>query len=261
MVLFLAGTSDARQLAIRLHRESIDLLATVVTENAARSLREAGIPVKEGRLASQEMVRLIRERGLSQVVDASHPFAEEASRNAMEAARICSIPYIRYERPAWPYRNHPALHLVSSYEEAAEEAARRKGNVLLTTGSKTLHIFAGRLLIDPEIRLVVRLLPRRDNLEKCAQLGIAQKNIIAMQGPFGKELNMALYRHYGITTVITKESGQTGSVDEKVEAALELGIDVIMITRPKLVYSTAFSNMEEVVAALRKLRGSAQDVR
>ncbi|MGA8942789.1 MAG: precorrin-6A reductase [Thermoactinomyces sp.] len=254
MVLFLAGTSDARRLAVRLHQESVPLLATVVTENAARSLREADIPVKVGRLALQEMVNLIRERGLHQVVDASHPFAEEASRNAMEAARICGIPYIRYERPAWVYRDHPRIFPVSSCEEAAEEAARHKGVVLLTTGSKTLSIFAGRLLKDPEIRLVVRLLPRRDNLEKCAELGIRQKNIIAMQGPFGKELNKALFCHYKVNTIITKESGQVGSVDEKVEAALELGLDVIMIKRPNLDYGTAFSDVEEVVKALRKLR-------
>ncbi len=260
MILFLAGTSDARQLAVRLHQESFVLLATVVTENAARSLREAGIQVKAGRLASQEMVGLIRKRGLSQIVDASHPFAEEVSRNAMKAARICGIPYIRYERPDKKYRNLPGLHMVSSYEEAAEEAARRKGTVLLTTGSKTLDIFARRLLNNPDIRLVVRLLPRQDNLQKCEELGIAQKNIIAMQGPFGKELNIALYRQYGITIVITKESGQAGSVDEKVEAALELGMDVIMIMRPKLDYGIAFSSMEEVLAALRKFGRSEQDV-
>ncbi|MBA4603695.1 precorrin-6A reductase [Thermoactinomyces mirandus] len=259
MVLFLAGTGDARRLAVCLHREQIALLATVVTENAAGSLRKAGIPVRVGRLATQEMASLIRERGCSHVVDASHPFAEEASRNAIQAARICGIPYIRYERPVCPYKNHPGIRVVSSYEEAAEEAARRKGTILLTTGSKTLHIFAGKLLLDPEICLVVRLLPNRDNLEKCAELGIRQKNIIAMQGPFGKELNRALYRHYGITTMVTKESGQAGSVDEKVESALELGIDVIMISRPKLDYSTSFSTAEEVVAVLRKLRRSEQD--
>jgi precorrin-6A/cobalt-precorrin-6A reductase len=260
MVLFLAGTSDARELAVRLHREKISLLATVVTENAAKSLQEAGIPVRVGRLTSQEMARLIRERGFSRVVDASHPFAEEASKNAMEAARICGIPYIRYERPAWVYGNHPGIRVVSSYEEAAEEAARRKGVIMLTTGSKTLAIFAKRLLPDPEIRLVARMLPRKDNMEKCAELGIEQKNIVAMQGPFGKELNVALYRHYGVTTVVTKESGKIGSVDEKVEAALSLGIDVILISRPQLDYGTSFSNVEEVVAALSELRRSEQDV-
>jgi precorrin-6A/cobalt-precorrin-6A reductase len=97
-------------------------------------------------------------------------------------------------------------------------------------------------------------------MEKCAELGIEQKNIVAMQGPFGKELNVALYRHYGVTTVVTKESGKIGSVDEKVEAALSLGIDVILISRPKLDYGTSFSNVEEVVAALSELRRSEQDV-
>ncbi|MBA4544103.1 precorrin-6A reductase [Thermoactinomyces daqus] len=252
MVLFLAGTSDARDLAVRLNRARISLLATVVTESAAKSLREEGIPVRVGRLTAEEMAGLIRVQGCNRVVDASHPFAEEASKNAMEAARICGIPYIRFERPAWIYGNHPGICIVSSYEEAAEEAARRKGVIMLTTGSKTLATFTKRLLPDPEILLVARMLPRKDNMEKCAELGIEQKNIIAMQGPFGKELNIALYRHYGVTTVITKESGKAGSVDEKVEAALDEGIGVILIARPQLDYGTSFSSAEEVVAALSK---------
>lgn len=260
MILFLAGTSDARELAVQIKKENFPLLATVVTESAAKSLTEADIPVRIGRLTAQEMVDVLQAQGFTTVVDASHPFAEEASKNAMQAAQTCGIPYIRYERPAWAYGNHPRIHVVSSYEAAAEEAARRKGVIMLTTGSKTLAVFARRLLPEPEVRLVARMLPRKDNMEKCAELGIEQKNIVAMQGPFAKELNTALYRHYGVTTVITKESGKIGSVDEKVEAALELEIDVILISRPELDYGLTFSNMEDVIIQLIQLKRGERDV-
>jgi precorrin-6A/cobalt-precorrin-6A reductase len=188
------------------------------------------------------------------LVDASHPFAEEASKNAMKAAFICHIPYIRYERPAWAYDHHPNIQVVSSYEEAAEVAEQRKGVIMLTTGSKTLAVFAKRLLPHADIRLIARMLPRKDNMEKCVELGIEQKNIVAMQGPFSKELNIALYRHYGVTTLVTKESGTIGSVDEKVEAALELDLDVILISRPQLDYGKPFSNMEDVITELNRLQ-------
>ncbi|EXX87168.1 precorrin-6x reductase, partial [Paenibacillus darwinianus] len=162
------------------------------------------------------------------------------------------IPYIRFERASLVYGDHPRLTVVASYEEAALEAKRRKGSVMLTTGSKTLPIFAGHLIGDPDIRLVARMLPRRDNMEKCEELGVEQKNIIAMQGPFTRELNEALYRQYGTTVMVTKESGRIGAVDEKVETALQMGIEVILISRPELEFGTVFTDYEGVLGQLEE---------
>ncbi|MFD1908545.1 precorrin-6A/cobalt-precorrin-6A reductase [Paenibacillus rhizoplanae] len=89
---------------------------------------------------------------------------------------------------------------------------------------------------DPDIRLTVRLLPCLENLEKCQALGIEQRNIIALQGPFSREMNEALYRQYGTRVMITKESGAEGSVDEKLHAALDMGLYVILIMRPGLSF-------------------------
>lgn len=95
-----------------------------------------------------------------------------------------------------------------------------------------------------------------DNMEKCEQLGLPQKNIIAIQGPFSKEFDKALYKQYGVTLMVTKESGKVGSVDEKVEAAKELGIEVILIGRPKLNYGTVYANFIDVITELHKKIGS-----
>jgi precorrin-6A/cobalt-precorrin-6A reductase len=252
MLLFLAGTSDARELAHRLQQAGIPLLASVVTESAAQSLRAIGLSVRVGRLNQQQMIQLIQTNRIIQIVDASHPFAEEASKNAIAAAKACRIPYLRYERPGWVYDHHPRLHVVDTYEAAAQLAAIYQGTIMLTTGSKTLDIFVNRLSRKPNLRLVARMLPRIENLEKCRQLGIEQKNIIAMQGPFSRELNQALYRHYDVTVVVTKESGTIGSVDEKVTAALEMGLEVIMIARPRLSYGQTYSNFAEIVELARQ---------
>jgi len=123
---------------------------------------------------------------------------------------------------------------------------------MLTTGSKTLDIFTKRLLEVPDTRLIARMLPRVDNMEKCERLGLPQKNIVAIQGPFTKEFDKALYRQYGVTVMVTKESGRVGSVDEKVEAAKELGIDIILIGRPVIDYGTVYSEFSDVIQALQK---------
>lgn len=250
MILFLAGTSDARELAVLLKKQGYPLVATVVTDSAAGSLHEQGIETRVGRLPQEEMVRYAKERGVAVIVDATHPFAEEASKNAMACAEQLGVLYLRYERETREYVNHPLVQIVPDYEAAALAAKERKGVVMLTTGSKTLAVFTKHLLDDPDIRLVARMLPRLDNMEKCEALGVAQKNIVAMQGPFSKEMNAALYQHYGVEVMITKESGQVGAVDEKLEAALEMDIFTIMIDRPKLAYGASYSNFDDVLTNL-----------
>lgn len=88
MIFMLAGTSDARNLALALQSAGYAVTATVVTDSAATSLAQVGLPHLVGRLTAEEMAALITERGDRLVVDASHPFAEEASKNAMAAAKV-----------------------------------------------------------------------------------------------------------------------------------------------------------------------------
>lgn len=251
MILFLAGTSDARELAIEIQGAGFPVLATVVTESAAKSLTEAGIQTQVGRLTASDITALIKEKGFQAVVDASHPFAEEASKNAQQGAQDANVPYIRYERESQRFQDDQVI-MVKDYEEAAKLAAEKRGVIMLTTGSKTLQIFTKELLGLENTRVIARMLPRVDNMEKCAELGVEQKNIVAIQGPFSKELNKALYRQYGVTLMITKESGKVGSVDEKLEAALECGIETIMIARPKVDYQNVHSSFDEVIKELNK---------
>ncbi|MBM7587608.1 precorrin-6A/cobalt-precorrin-6A reductase [Bacillus pakistanensis] len=248
MILFLAGTSDARALAIKLLNQGYPLLATVVTESAAESLKAQHIPYQVGRLSVDDMMALIQKQKMTCVIDASHPYAEEASKTAMAAAKACDIPYIRYERPKEQFHS-PLITEVESYEEAAKSAQSHKGTIMLTTGSKTLERFTNYLMRD-EIRLICRMLPNIGNMEKCNQLGIKQKDIIAIQGPFSESLNKALYEQYNVTLMITKESGKVGSMDEKMSAALQLGIPVLLIKRPAIEYENFCTSFEEVTKTL-----------
>lgn len=255
MIFMLAGTSDARELAIKIEEAGRKVIATVVTDSAAKTLTEAGIQTNIGRLTAEQMAQFIQEYELQAIVDASHPFAEEASKNALLAASQTGIPYIRYERTSQSFTS-PLVTLVQDYEEAATLAAKKRGVILLTTGSKTLGVFTKHLLGLENTRVIARMLPRLDNMEKCQTLGLEQKDIIAMQGPFSKELNMALIHQFEVTLMITKESGKVGSVDEKLEAALACGIEIIMIARPKVQYENIHSSFEDVIKDLSSKLGN-----
>ncbi|WP_175487355.1 precorrin-6A reductase [Alteribacillus persepolensis] len=250
MIFMLAGTSDAKELAEAVQQNGYRVLASVVTEEAAVKLEKNRISTRVGRLSAQEMVNVIKDEAVSIVVDASHPFAEDASKHAIQAANDANVPYIRYERSSiHTYDSH--LFKVDSYEEAAVKAKKKSGTVFLTTGSKTLHVFAKELLDDKNVRMICRMLPRMENMEKCKELGIEQKDIVAMQGPFSKELNQALYKQFHVDVVVTKESGKQGSFDEKVTAALDLGLDVILIKRPTVAYEKVTHGVHGVLDYLQ----------
>ncbi|WP_209123199.1 precorrin-6A reductase [Alkalihalobacillus sp. BA299] len=251
MIYVIAGTSDARELAITVKAAGYEVVSSVVTDNAAISLREANIETIVGRLTAEEMADFIHKRGIRMIVDASHPFAEEASKNGVEAGRLAQIPYVRYEREDYQ-DDDELITYVKSYEEAAVLAKEQKGVVMLTTGSKTLQIFTKHLLQVEGVRLIARMLPRKDNMEKCEELGVEQKNIVAIQGPFSKELNIALFKQYDVTLMITKESGKVGSVDEKVEAARQLNIPIIMIARPKIDYGHICRTFTDVLNTINQ---------
>ncbi|MGG3843011.1 precorrin-6A reductase [Anoxybacillus kestanbolensis] len=251
MIMMLSGTSDARQLALAIRDAGYDIFATVVTEHAAEQMAHVGIHAHVGRLTASQMIALMNEHKVKAIVDASHPFAEEASRQAMQAAERACVPYIRYERKESVIA-YERVTFVDSYEAAAQYAAKKRGVIMLTTGSKTLHIFAEQLLPLPDVRLIARMLPRKDNMEKCEQLGFPQENIIAMQGPFTKQLDVAFMKHFGVTLLVTKESGRVGFVDEKIAAAQELGIETVVIRRPKLSYPVIYHEFSDVIEALAR---------
>ena len=104
------------------------------------------------------------------------------------------------------------------------------GKVLLTTGSKELDAFARPGLRE---RCCPRVLPMADSLERCLALGFPPKNIICMQGPFTKEMNLATLRQFHVRTLVTKDTGGYGGFRAKADAAREAGCDLVVVERPQ----------------------------
>ncbi|MBP3645154.1 MAG: precorrin-6y C5,15-methyltransferase (decarboxylating) subunit CbiE, partial [Clostridia bacterium] len=102
-----------------------------------------------------------------------------------------------------------------------------EGNILLTTGSKELPAYA-----ELHDRIYVRVLPMQASLDICAQSGIASERIIAMQGPFDEEMNLALLKMTKAKYMVTKDTGGPGGYGAKISAAKKAGVQVIIIGRP-----------------------------
>lgn len=229
-ILLFGGTSEGRLIAEWLSaRGSCDVVASSLTEYGALLVDELpNVTSLAGRMVPDDMRALMEAGGFACVVDATHPYAVDVSASIAECAAACGLPRYRVSRegePKGPWTG------VDTAQEAAELVAARPGNVLLTTGSRDLSHYV-RAMPDFADRLYVRILPVEASLASAAALGIPTDHIIAMQGPFSKELNCALIRESAIDVLVTKASGAAGGFWEKAEAAQECGIELIVIHRP-----------------------------
>lgn len=135
--------------------------------------------------------------------------------------------------------------------ECAKALASVSGNILLTTGSKELAVFAENPTVRE--RLYVRVLPGSESIRLCEESQIAGKHIIAMQGPFSEELNAALIRQFSIRCLVTKESGKAGGYEQKLSAAEACGIPVYIIQNPEknaagMSFSQVYDKIRELVS-------------
>lgn len=220
-----SGTTEGRIFSKQLAALGAEVLVSVATDLGAEEQGNTpGITVQSGRLEPAEMAELLR--GADLCVDATHPYAVEATKNIRKAAQEAGVAYHRLLRAPSPL---PEGCLVfSSAEEAAAALAQREGNVLLATGAKELSAFSG-LAVE---RLYPRVLPTQAGIAACEMAGIPHRNIIAMQGPFSRALNIALMEQFHIRYLITKDGGAAGGFSEKADAASAVGAVLVVIRRP-----------------------------
>ena len=225
-VVIFSGTTEGRELSAETAALGMETMVCVATEYGKEvQTQEPGIQVHSGRLDVEGMTQVLA--GADLCVDATHPYAREASRNIREAAKEAGVPCHRLLRRE--SQLPPGCILVDSAADAARFLQGVEGNILLTTGAKELASFAPVGVH----RLYPRVLPAVESLEACEALGISRSNVIAMQGPFTQELNVALIRQFSIGWLVTKDGGAAGGFEEKVQAAQEAGAKLVVIRRPK----------------------------
>ncbi|MBI5637172.1 MAG: precorrin-6A reductase [Nitrospinae bacterium] len=254
MILLLGGTSETAGLATALAAAGWRTLVSTATDNALDVGNHPLIERRMGRMAKDAMAALARKRGVTVIVDATHPYAREAKGMIAAVAQDTGLPLISFLRAGNAY-NYERIHYVKTHDEAAVTAFSFGKPVLLTTGSRNLAPYA-RERSKSGIRLVARVLPHPESAAACAAAGLADEEVITGRGPFTVEENIAVIRQYGIGTLVTKESGDAGGVPEKIEAARREGCHVVIVDRPEPSAENACGTVDEVVDAVRRIIGN-----
>ena len=244
----IGGTGEAVELATALAAAQVPCLVTVTTAAARRSYSEsAWLRVLVGGLDVATLGEFIQAQGIGAVLDVSHPFAVEISQGAIAATRALNLPYWRYERPylepaalPGPVRCVAGLEAVLTPEMLAGE------RVLLTLGYRWLHHFAPW---QSKATLFARILPSPVALEAALSAKFTPDRLIALRPPIGAALEKALWQQWQITRVITKASGAPGGETTKRAIAEQLGISLIVLDRPHLLYPAVYHSQAEALAA------------
>lgn len=232
-IVIFSGTTEGRRLSAYLSSKKVKHDVCVATESGELVMEpDEYAMVHVGRLDEDGIQNFLREKKSSAVIDATHPYAKIVTELLQTVCNRMGISYLRVNRECG--QGKPDAECVHSYltAEACAEALRAEsGNVFLATGSKELECY----MQYPELvdRIFVRVLPSIEALSLCKKAGICEKHIIAMYGPHTKEVNEALFRQYNIKHLVTKESGQTGGYQEKLEAAQATGVLLHVIERPE----------------------------
>jgi precorrin-6Y C5,15-methyltransferase (decarboxylating) len=243
-VLIYAGTTEGRQLAERLSNAGIHCDVRVATEYGSLvmpKLEHATVTV--GRLNTEQM-RALAQQGYTAIVDATHPFATEVSENIRASVAGLEVPVFRLLRQTKvDGEAGEEVRFFADAQACVQELLETEGNILLTTGSKDLAAYCQSENLRG--RLFVRVLPGEESLAACHAQGISGKQIIAMQGPFSEEMNLALIHQFDIRHLVTKESGQSGGVPQKLEAAQKAGIAAYVIRNPENLHQESAAHLEE----------------
>ena len=256
-ILLLGGTKDSTNI-IKFIKNNYDayIMTTTTTEYGAKLAMEGGSDDSIAHpLPKDEIIKIIIDNGFDILIDATHPFAKHITQTSASIANELKIPYIRFERPTTDLKNIDTshIHYVESFDDAGKLIAERfdKGNVLHFAGANTMEDILKYVSAE---RFYPRILKVESSLEKCEKLNIDPDHIIPMKGAASLEENIDLIERYNASSMITKESGEIGGVVEKIQAANEKDIAVVMIQRPKideLNKNDVVSNLDELDIKLK----------
>ncbi len=232
-IVVFAGTSEGRRLVERCAARGRQVVACVATEYGEKLIpMHPGVQVHMGRMDKAQMEVFVRRQRPWIVVDATHPYAREVSKTVKAVCGSLGVEYVRLVRSSCEGSISDArLHWADDAGHAAQLAEGLSGNIFLATGSKELSVFVGQ--ISDFSRIYARVLPSEETLGICKSLGLSGSQLICMQGPFSEELNRAMYAHVSAGILVTKESGDAGGFLPKIQAALTLGMECIVIRRPR----------------------------
>ncbi|KNG94027.1 cobalt-precorrin-6A reductase [Pseudaestuariivita atlantica] len=218
-LLLLGGTSEASSLATVLAGLGIDAVFSYA--GVTRRPKAQPLPTRTGGFGGVPgLVAYLRTEAITHVIDATHPFAAQMSRNAVAACAEAGVALTAFERPPWPPR--PGWTRVPDMDAAIAALPEQGARVFLAIGKQQVDAFAAR----PGNFYLLRMIDPPE-----APPALPDHACVVGRGPFTQAGDRALMQAHGITYLVAKNGGSDSAV-AKLDAADALGVRTVMIDRP-----------------------------
>lgn len=230
-VVIFGGTTEGRVLCELCEQHELPALCCVATQEGARAVeRLAYVSVSAKRLDEQAMTALLKETSPRLVVDATHPYAVDASSTIAAACMRASLPLLRVEREReQEQETHESCLAFDNTNTLLAWLEEQEGVIFSTCGSSYAKLFTQ--LTNFQERVWMRVLPSTESIQSCLDAGYRPDHLVAMQGPFSERLNRALFETAGARILVTKNSGKAGGFSEKLKAAESLDMRTAVMLR------------------------------
>lgn len=232
----LGGTSEASALARKLAKAGADAIFSYA--GRTDSPAEQPLPTRIGGFGGAEgLAAYIRAEKITHLVDATHPFAAQMSRNALAAAAATGTPLCSYERAAWQAEEGDDWTHVADIDGAIAALPEEPAHIFLAIGSQHIAAFAAK----PWHQYLLRLVDRPKG-----KLPLPNAEMVIARGPFSLADDLKLLKSRRVNLIVAKNSGGSGA-RAKLEAAQALHLPVILIERPQLPPRLIFAHSDEVM--------------
>ncbi|MEM6385035.1 MAG: cobalt-precorrin-6A reductase [Pseudomonadota bacterium] len=249
ILLILGGTTEARLLA---HAVADAGLKAIYSYAGRTKLPEPlPVPTRIGGFGGPDgLADYIGQAGVTHIIDATHPFAETMSKNAVLAAARLARPLLALTRPPWKAHARDTWIHAPDMESAVAALDTDPQRVFLAIGRKEIARFAQQ----PQHHYLLRLVDAPSSPPP-----LPHHDIVVAKGPFNVEADRALLLKYGIGLIVSKNAGGTGA-RAKLEAARGLDIPVLMVDRPRLPKREEVHSVDDAIAWVQSHSGTLRGV-
>ncbi len=222
-LLVLGGTTEATAMCRELAPLGVN--ATVSLAGRVANPRALDLPVRIGGFGGVDgLITYLRDHRVTHVIDATHPFASQMSRHAIDACGAVGVPLVALTRAPWKEQPGDRWIHVHDMQAAVDRLSGAPMRVFLAVGRTQMDAFAAQ----PQHHYVIRLVD-----PPATDLPFPNHEVIVDRGPFDEVSDRRLLRTHLIDLVVSKNSGGTGAV-AKIDAARQLGLRVLMVDRPQV---------------------------
>lgn len=231
-ILILGGTKMARLLAEHLGK-SHNVIYSIAGTTKVALLPKQCQQVSGGFGGVAGLLAYIRKQNIELCIDATHPFAQNISRNAIAACAQANIPICQYARKIWQVEGANEFETINQLVAAVPDDAK----ILLTVGGQNILAF---------LKLNQAILARMIEPPKLDEKALPENfEILLSRPPYEFEAEMALMQKHKITHLICKNSGGD-ELASKLTAAQHLGVKIFMLAQPQSPHQIQYFKISEI---------------